>query len=261
MNYIIEIKEFYDWLESNELSESAINLWHALMHTANKTRWQNHFSVAISTLKSKTKCSKDALYRARNQLKQKGRIDFIQRKGNQSAVYEIISFQAFQSDFVSEIETQTATQNNTTNSIASCGATQSATQSATQIATQTATINKLKHKQNKTEYTKDITEKDSMVKAVIDFLNEKTGANYKSNVNKNRDLIKARQNEGFTLQDFKTVIEVKCEEWGNPAKLGDKDMRKYLRPETLFGTKFESYLNQNLPDKKTKYQPKEGDIW
>ena len=47
-------------------------------------------------------------------------------------------------------------------------------------------------------------------------------------------------NEKFTVDDFKTVIDKKSREW-----LGT-DMEKYLRPETLFGTKFESYLNQQV---------------
>lgn len=54
----------------------------------------------------------------------------------------------------------------------------------------------------------------------------------------------ARKNEGFTLDDFKTVIAKKAAEWGKEPEKGQKDMRPYLRPETLFGTKFESYLNQ-----------------
>ena len=49
--------------------------------------------------------------------------------------------------------------------------------------------------------------------------------------------IKARLSEGFTIEDFKTVIDKKCAEW-----LGT-DYEQYLRPQTLFGTKFESYLN------------------
>jgi uncharacterized phage protein (TIGR02220 family) len=51
-------------------------------------------------------------------------------------------------------------------------------------------------------------------------------------------------NEGFTVEDFQTVIDNKVEEWGKPPKAGAKDMRIYIRPETLFGTKFEAYLNQ-----------------
>jgi hypothetical protein len=47
-------------------------------------------------------------------------------------------------------------------------------------------------------------------------------------------------NEGFTVGDFKKVIDNKTAEWL------DTKMEQYLRPETLFGTKFESYLNQNV---------------
>lgn len=72
---------------------------------------------------------------------------------------------------------------------------------------------------------------------VISFLNEKAGTKYKPTSSKTQSLIRARMNEGFTLEDFQVVIDKKCAEW-----LGT-DMEKYLRPETLFGTKFEGYLN------------------
>jgi predicted phage replisome organizer/uncharacterized phage protein (TIGR02220 family) len=74
---------------------------------------------------------------------------------------------------------------------------------------------------------------------IITFLNEQAKTNFKSSTPKTKDFIKARWNEGFTLEDFKQVINKKVTEWIN-----DKEMCKYLRPETLFGTKFESYLNQ-----------------
>ena len=51
-------------------------------------------------------------------------------------------------------------------------------------------------------------------------------------------MIEARFNEGFSVEDFKKVIDVKTQEWK------DSNMEKYLRPETLFGNKFEGYLNQ-----------------
>ena len=78
---------------------------------------------------------------------------------------------------------------------------------------------------------------------IVDHLNQRTGSSYKSSTKKTRELIKARFNEGFTLDDFKTVIDKKALEWMN-----DSTMNRYLRPETLFGTKFESYLNQ--PERK-----------
>ena len=58
-------------------------------------------------------------------------------------------------------------------------------------------------------------------------------------MDKTRSFIRARLREGFTVDDFKTVIDKKARAW-----LGNRDMQKYLRPETLFGTKFESYLNE-----------------
>ncbi|WP_419790619.1 conserved phage C-terminal domain-containing protein [Staphylococcus chromogenes] len=73
---------------------------------------------------------------------------------------------------------------------------------------------------------------------VIDYLNERTGKQYKSTTKKNQTVIRARIDEGFTLEDFKKVIDNKVAEWKGT------DMEKYLRPETLFGTKFEGYLNQ-----------------
>lgn len=73
---------------------------------------------------------------------------------------------------------------------------------------------------------------------ITEYLNNKTNSNYRHSTKKTKDLIKARFNEGFTLEDFKIVIDKKSVEWMNT------DMQKYLRPETLFGTKFESYLNQ-----------------
>ena len=74
---------------------------------------------------------------------------------------------------------------------------------------------------------------------ITDYLNKKAGSQFRSSTKKTQSLIKARFNEGFKIDDFKRVIDIKTNEW-----LNNKDMSKYLRPETLFGTKFESYLNQ-----------------
>lgn len=81
---------------------------------------------------------------------------------------------------------------------------------------------------------------------VLDYLNQKINSNYRATSQKTKLLITARLKEGFEIEDFKTVIDKKVNEWSNT------DMAKYLRPETLFGTKFESYLNQIA--KKSKYE-------
>lgn len=88
-------------------------------------------------------------------------------------------------------------------------------------------------------------------KAVVDYLNLKAGTAYRSTSKDTQRCIKARLAEGFTVEDFKHVIDVKCEEWGHKPGAGEKDMRPYLRPSTLFGTKFESYLNQKGGTRRT----------
>ena len=90
---------------------------------------------------------------------------------------------------------------------------------------------------------------DQTVKTVIDYLNERTNQHYKSTTKKTKALIKARMNEGFLVDDFKVVIDKKAYDW-----LNDPAMVQYLRPETLFGTKFEGYLNQKNAVKKNDKQ-------
>ena len=82
------------------------------------------------------------------------------------------------------------------------------------------------------------------VETIVSYLNKRTNSEYKPSSKTTQKLIRARMNEGFTVDDFRTVIDNKVAEWGKPPRSGEKDMRKYLRPETLFGTKFESYLNE-----------------
>lgn len=75
---------------------------------------------------------------------------------------------------------------------------------------------------------------------IINYLNNKCNTRYRYNTPNTKKHIKARLNEGYTEQDFYTVISKKADEW-----LGT-EQEKYLRPDTLFGTKFESYLNQQI---------------
>ena len=72
---------------------------------------------------------------------------------------------------------------------------------------------------------------------IIDYLNAKCGTNFKPQTKKTQQLVHARMAEGYTVDDFKTVIDRKSADWKH-----DPKMCNYLRPETLFGTKFESYL-------------------
>jgi uncharacterized phage protein (TIGR02220 family) len=74
---------------------------------------------------------------------------------------------------------------------------------------------------------------------VVAYLNSQTGSHFRASSEKTRRCIDARINEGYTLDDFKSVVDHKVCDW-----ISDPEMSKYLRPETLFGPKFEGYLNQ-----------------
>lgn len=82
------------------------------------------------------------------------------------------------------------------------------------------------------------------IKGIVEYLNIKSNSHYKYSTDKTQTLIKARIKDGFTLDDFKIVIDKKCEEWL------ETDFEKFLRPETLFSNKFEGYLNQKITAKK-----------
>lgn len=75
-------------------------------------------------------------------------------------------------------------------------------------------------------------------KEILEYLNSKLSTNYKSTSKKTQSLVRARLNEGYAVDDFKKIIDIKYDEWINT------NMSKYLRPETLFSNKFESYINQ-----------------
>ncbi|GED82772.1 conserved phage C-terminal domain-containing protein [Latilactobacillus curvatus] len=77
-------------------------------------------------------------------------------------------------------------------------------------------------------------------KKIIDYLNEKTGRTFR-NVESNKKLIKARWHEGYQLDDFKKVIDNKVIDANDSKSYFDG---KFLQPSTLFGNKFDQYLNQ-----------------
>jgi uncharacterized phage protein (TIGR02220 family) len=78
----------------------------------------------------------------------------------------------------------------------------------------------------------------NITRYIVGHLNEKAGKGFKPSSKETQGLIRARMNDGFTQEDFITVIDKMCAKWKGDAKMVD-----YLRPSTLFGTKFESYLN------------------
>lgn len=90
---------------------------------------------------------------------------------------------------------------------------------------------------------------NNIIEYIVQYLNEKAGKNYRAETEATKRIIKARLKEGFTVEDFKKVIDTKVAMWK-----GDPKMDGFLRPQTLFGNKFESYLNEKV----IKTQPKKN---
>jgi len=80
---------------------------------------------------------------------------------------------------------------------------------------------------------------------IINYLNTEADKSYEPTTPLTIKLINARLKEGYSLDDFKRVIDIKVEEWKGKYSKDGKNWGDYLRPQTLFSNKFESYLNQN----------------
>ena len=88
---------------------------------------------------------------------------------------------------------------------------------------------------------------------ILSYLNTKAGTGFKR-VDSNTNWIDIRWKEKYTVDDFKKVIDIKCSEWKT-----DNKMNKFLRPSTLFGDNFDSYLNERQTVEDKQYKPKEYD--
>lgn len=98
-------------------------------------------------------------------------------------------------------------------------------------------------KENNTK--RDTSNNTEIYKKIIGYLNEKAGMKYKTSSKATQGHIKARLAENYTVEDFYSVIDKKCAEWRGT------EFEQYLRPKTLFGTKFEDYLNAPAVQRKT----------
>lgn len=103
---------------------------------------------------------------------------------------------------------------------------------------------------------------DDEYEAIVQHLVEKTGRNFRPDSKQTRSLINGRFAEGYTLEDFFYVIDVMTAAWGRPPKRGEKDMRPYLRPKTLFAPgNFEDYVTREGGDADVplgRYEKPEG---
>lgn len=105
-------------------------------------------------------------------------------------------------------------------------------------------LNNINNNTNKNNKYKENLELSNTVEEIISYFNNKCNTKFRTNTVETRRLVKARLKEGFTVDDFKKVIDCKYEDWGKkPIKFKTGQWsNEYLRPSTLFSDKFESYV-------------------
>lgn len=99
-------------------------------------------------------------------------------------------------------------------------------------------LEKIEYEEEKPLVTDDVDLLTEITKKVVEHLNERNNSNFRPTTKTTKQKISARLNEGYKLDDFIVVIDKKSKEWKNT------EFEKFLCPETLFGNKFEKYLNQ-----------------
>lgn len=137
MNYLTEIKLFYDWLETHPLSANGIVLWHGVMQIASRSGWKNPIEIPSSLLETRTHLERTTIFRARSQLVKQGLLRIHNRGGRSPCCYTIVPFSQ---SVVLHCATQTATQTTDVEGDGKGVVLQLALQSATQSATQNEEI-------------------------------------------------------------------------------------------------------------------------
>lgn len=137
MNYLTEIKLFYDWLETHPLSANGIVLWHGVMQIASRSGWKNPIEIPSSLLETRTHLERTTIFRARSQLVEQGLLRIHNRGGRSPCCYTIVPFSQ---SIVLHSATQSAIQTTEVEGGGKGVVLQLALQSATQSATQNEEI-------------------------------------------------------------------------------------------------------------------------
>lgn len=210
MNYIHEIRAFYDWLEVNPLPPGSISLWHALMHINNKTRWSSEFTVANMMLQSLTGLSRQGLDRARNDLIQRGLIEYAKGRGNKAGRYKIYSVCNIVGTPIDTVIDTKRTQNDT------------------QSGHSSSTLNKHKHKQKQNIYIEQFEQLWKMY------------PRKKGKEKAKQKFIKLR--EKYSLEELLRAVERYAQE------VEGKDEQYILHGSTFFNNRYIDYLDENYKE-------------
>ena len=196
MNYIAQINAFWDSATTNPLSTGQVSLYFALLHVCNRSNWTEWFAAPNQVLSVLTGLSRSGILKARNELKQRGLIDF-QEKATKATKYKITIANSTQ------VSTQISVQNST----------QIGVQNSTQIS-DTLYKHKQKHKLNKKSTADAVKEKsvpfEDQIIAIRELYDSVCGS-YPRPVNLSearKEELRARLSDGYTVKDFRKLFEM-----------------------------------------------------
>ena len=192
MNYIAQINAFWDSATTNPLSTGQVSLYFALLHVCNRSNWTEWFVAPNQVLSVLTGLSRSGILKARNELKQRGLIDF-QEKATKATKYKVTMANSKQ------VSTQIGVQDGT----------QIGVQDGTQISD---TL--YKHKQNEKSSTDVLPEKtdafSDQITTIRELYNSVCGS-YPRLVKMSearKKAIRARLRAGYTVEDFQKLFEM-----------------------------------------------------
>ncbi|MCC0764972.1 conserved phage C-terminal domain-containing protein [Clostridioides sp. ES-S-0006-03] len=225
------------WIENGLIDDASLNIYEKMIYIVLTRHTDNESSCfpSVSLIARKTGCGITTVKKTLRSLEEKKLIIKVKRKidnkkENDTNLYYVMSLEGRSLD---DLGRKTAD----SRSLGDLQVGREATSNNTNINNTNLTSNIYSLAKQKEDKTND----KVIHKIIIDYLNEKADKSFKSTTKKTRDLINARLKEGFVEEDFYKVIDNKVHAW-----LEDAKMSVYLRPETLFGNKFESYLNEVL---------------
>lgn len=223
MNYMTQLNAFYELLQGNPMTSSEQLLYHTLLMVNNACGWLKWFQRTNQSLCGLIGIDEKTLIGARNKLKQRELIDFIPaKKKGEVTKYRIVEL--FK-------DTNKKMDNNMDGNNPPIPPSYTPPIPPPETPSNTPDI----YKQKKT--------KEKLIipfQEIIEYLNLQAGTNYRASSKNTIECITARWDDGYRLEQFKIVVDKKCQQW-----IGT-DQELYLRPKTLFGPKFEDYLNQKV---------------
>lgn len=196
MNYIAQINAFWDSATTNPLSTGQVSLYFALLHVCNRSNWTEWFAAPNQVLSVLTGLSRSGILKARNELKQRGLIDF-QEKATKATKYKITIANSTQ------VSTQIGVQNST----------QIGVQNSAQIG-DTLYKHKQKQKRNEKNTANAVQEKsepfEEQIIAIRELYDSVCGS-YPRPVKLSearKEELRARLSDGYTVKDFRKLFEL-----------------------------------------------------